>query len=78
MAKRLKPVAVYSSHGIEDPEEQFIAIAEGIDLPLYAFTYAIEMTQFYFEDPSATLDNYQLDHSIVARTHAQSIANLIA
>lgn len=44
VAKRLKPVAVFSSHGIEEPEDQFIAIAEGVDLPIYAFTYAIEMT----------------------------------
>lgn len=54
----IKPVAVFSSHGIQDDGDKFIAIAEGISMPLYAFTYAVEMTQFYFEDPSATLDNY--------------------
>ena len=47
-------------------------------MPLYAFTYGIEMVQFYFEDPTKTLDNFELDHSIVARKHAQTIANLIA
>lgn len=47
-------------------------------MPLYAFTYAIEMIQFYFEDPTETLDNFQLDHSIIARKHAQSIANMLA
>jgi len=26
------------------PEEEFIAIAEGVDMPLYIFTYNIEMT----------------------------------
>jgi hypothetical protein len=75
---KIKPVATYSSHGIDEVEEQFIAIAEGINMPLYAFTYAIDMTQFYFEDPSATLDNFELDHSLVARTHAQTVANIIA
>lgn len=69
---------MYTGHGIESPEDKFIAIAEGTEIPLYAFTYALEMVQFYFEDPSATLDNFQLDHSIIARKHAQTIANLIA
>lgn len=75
----LKPVAVFSSHqGMFDDGEKFVAIAEGINMPLYAFTYAIDMTQFYFEDPSATMDNFELDHSIIARKHAQAVANLIA
>jgi hypothetical protein len=30
--------------------DEFIAIAEGINLPLYIFTYNIEMTQFIFTD----------------------------
>ena len=50
-----------------------VAIAEGMGLPLYAFTYAIEMIQFYHEDPDAftgTNDEVTLDHSIVARHHA--------
>ena len=47
-------------------------------MPLYAFTYGVEMVQFYFEDSSANLDDNLLDHSIVARTHAQTVANLIA
>jgi len=67
---QLRPLAHYTGHGIENHEEKFIAIAEGADMPLYAFTYGIEMIQFYFEDPSATLDNFQLDHSIIARKHA--------
>ena len=63
---------------ITEEDEKYIAIAEGAEMPLYAFTYGIEMIQFYFEDPSATLDNFQLDHSIIARKHAQTVANLIA
>jgi len=27
-------------------DEEFVAIAEGINLPIYVFTYNIEMTQF--------------------------------
>lgn len=36
------------------------------------------MVQFYFEDPSATLDEFLLDHSLIARKHAQTVASLIA
>ena len=69
---------MFTGHGIESDEEKFIAIAEGEEMPIYAFTYGVEMIQFFFEDPSATLDNFMLDHSIIARKHAQTIANLIA
>ena len=58
ITRHLKPLALFTGHGIEDDEEKFIAIAEGTEMPLYAFTYGIEMVQFYFEDPSATLDNF--------------------
>ena len=74
----MRPLALYQSHGIENDSEKFIAIAEGIDMPIYAFTYGIEMIQFYYEDPTASLDNFFLDHSIIARKHAQTLANLIA
>lgn len=73
LKKLLKPVATFSSHKIADQKNEFVAIAEGIGLPLYAFTYAIEMIQFYHEDPDAftgTNDEVTLDHSIVARHHA--------
>ena len=76
--RHLRPLALFTGHGIDEEDEKYIAIAEGAEMPLYAFTYGIEMIQFYFEDPSATLDNFQLDHSIIARKHAQTIANLIA
>lgn len=81
LSKLLKPMATFTSHSIDDEKEQFVAMAEGIGLPLYAFTYAIEMIQFYHEDPDAltgTNDVVTLDHSIVARHHAQEIASLIA
>lgn len=68
--RHLRPLALYTGHGIENEDEKFIAIAEGAEMPIYAFTYGIEMVQFYFEDPTHTLDNFQLDHSIIARKHA--------
>lgn len=74
----MRPLALFTGHGIDKEEDKFIAIAEGTQMPLYAFTYGIELTQFYFEDPTATMDNFQIDHSIIARKHAQTIANLIA
>ena len=73
LKKLLKPIATFSSHTIADQKNEFVAIAEGMGLPLYAFTYAIEMIQFYHEDPDAftgTNDEVTLDHSIVARHHA--------
>ena len=76
--KHLKPLALFTGHGIQEDGEKFIAIAEGAEMPVYAFTYGVEMVQFFFEDPSTTLDNFQLDHSIIARKHAQTVANLIA
>ena len=75
--KFLKPVATYDMD-IADADEQFIAIAEGVDIPLYVFTYQVEMVQFYFEDPSETLDEFLLDHSLIARKHAQAVAGMIA
>ena len=36
-------MATFSSHNIADEKDQFVAMAEGTTLPLYAFTYAIEM-----------------------------------
>lgn len=69
--KRIKPLAVYE-------ETDVIAIAEGVQQPWYAFAYAVEAVQFYFENSTLTLDQNRLDHSIIARTHAQFIANTIA
>lgn len=72
MRRLFKPVAVY------DTDDEFIAIAEGIEIPLYIFTYQVELVQFYFEDPSAALDDFVLDHSLIARKHAQTVAGLMA
>ena len=47
-------------------------------MPVYAFTYQVEMIQFYFEDPSETLDTFLLDHSLIARKHAQAISAIMA
>jgi hypothetical protein len=33
-----------------DANEEFVAIAEGKDIPFYIFTYNIEMTQFIYTD----------------------------
>ena len=38
------------------PAEEFVAIAEGIDLPLYIFTYNVEMTQFVWTDITRSVD----------------------
>lgn len=42
------------------------------------FTYDIEAVQFVFEDATSNLDKFVLDHSLVARKHAQYIAKQIA
>lgn len=72
----LKPLATFVSDSVDS--DRFVAIAEGVDMPIYAFTYGIEVPQFVFEDPTKTADYNALDHTIIARTHAQYIAGLIA
>jgi hypothetical protein len=58
---------------------ELVAIAEGLDLPFYLFTYNVEMTQFISTDLSREPDQQELiDKSIPARHHAQFIANQIA
>ena len=76
--RNLQPIAVYQTHGGEVADDDFVAIMEGKKVPLYAFTYGLEMVQFYFEDSRLNNDETQLDHSIIARKHAQSVASLIA
>jgi len=68
LSKLIKPLATFKSNSEEG--EEFVAIAEGIDMPLYVFTYEVSMTQFYFEDPVWSNDENVLDHSIIARKHA--------
>ena len=43
LTRHLRPLALYTGHGIENDEEKFIAIAEGAEMPIYAFTYGIEL-----------------------------------
>lgn len=63
LSRNLVPLATYS-------DSEFVAIAEAKKVPLYAFTYGLELVQFYFEDSTANLDNNVLDHSLIARKHA--------
>lgn len=59
-----------------DPEEEFVAIAEGLKLPIYIFTYNVEMTQFISTNLMHEPDQTELiDKSIAARHHAQFIAH---
>ena len=60
-------------------ENEFIAIAEGRELPIYIFTYNIEMTQFIYTDLMINPDQVEvIDKSIPARHHAQFISQQIA
>jgi len=79
----IDPIALFRNFNMDgsystDNDKHFIAIAEGKTLPIYMFTYDLEAVQFVFEDPTAALDDYVLDHSLVARTHVQYIAKQIA
>jgi len=40
----------------ENELDELIAIAEGIKVPFYCFTYGLELVQFYFEDATLNLD----------------------
>ena len=61
---------VPTTYNTEDEEQsEFIAIMEGLDLPIYIITYNIEMTQFVFANPVAN-DSDPIDHTIGARDHA--------
>lgn len=58
---------------------EFVAIAEGNDLPLYLFTYNIEMTQFIYTDMMKNDEQVEcIDKSLISRHHAQFIAHQIA
>jgi len=52
-------------------ELEFVAIAEGKELPIYIFTYNVEMTQFVSTDIARQPEQLELiDKSIAARHHA--------
>ena len=60
-------------------ELEFIAIAEGLDLPIYIFTYNIEMTQFVYTDLMMHPEQSQvIDKSILCRHHAQFVSQQVA
>ena len=54
LKRNLQPIAVFQTGGAQSNED-FVAILEGKKVPLYAFTYGVELVQFYFEDK--TLNN---------------------
>jgi len=43
MRRIFKPVAVFDVYHETQSADEFIAIAEGIDIPMYIFTYQVEM-----------------------------------
>lgn len=52
-------------------KEEFVAIAEGRDLPMYIFTYNIEMTQFINTAIEERIEQDEvIDKCIAARHHA--------
>jgi hypothetical protein len=87
LSKILSPIATFEGSGLAENEnfflmeskankeyiekDEFVAIAEGIDIPLYIFTYNIEMTQFVYTDLLSS-DSQQeiIDKSIPARHHS--------
>lgn len=64
---------------VYDKNKEFVAIAEGIDLPIYMFTYNIEMTQFAYTDLMKNPDQEEcIDKTLLSRHHAQFISHQIA
>lgn len=91
LRKAIQPLATFEGSGftydkrdldqpdedrLYDPADEFVAIAEGIDLPVYLFTYNVEMTQFVSTEIMDRDDQEELlDKSIPARHHAQFVAH---
>ena len=69
VATILNPNVPSTSNTEEEEQNEFIAIMEGLDLPIYIITYNIEMTQFVFANPVDT-EYDPIDHTIGARDHA--------
>lgn len=58
---------------------EFVAVAEGTDLPLYIFTYNIEMAQFSYTDTMKSVDQEEcLDKTILSHHHSQFVSHQIA
>jgi len=56
---------------VYDPKSEFVAIAEGINLPMYLFTYNLEMTQFVYTDMMKNPEQDEcIDKSLLSRHHA--------
>lgn len=91
LSKILSPIATFEGSALAENEnfflteskankeyrdrDEFVAIAEGKEIPLYIFTYNIEMTQFVYTDLLSSTDQQEiLDKSIPARHHCQFIS----
>lgn len=56
-------------------KDEFVAILESLDIPLYFILYDVSYSQFVFSERYFSESGKQLvDHSIASRTHAQFIA----
>ena len=94
LGKWFNPIATFKDSGNADAsinfqtpkeelpynsEEEFVAIAEANDIPMYIFTYNVEMTQFVYTDIMVSENQEEIiDKSIPARHHAQFISAQIA
>lgn len=59
-----------------DDAEEFVAIAEGRDYPIYMFTYNVEMTQFVHTAIEDRIEQDEvIDKCIAARHHAQFVSH---
>lgn len=95
LSKILSPIATFDGSALAENQnffgteskanqdymdrDEFVAIAEGIEIPLYIFTYNIEMTQFVYTDLLKNPNQQEIiDKSIPARHHSQFISQQIA
>lgn len=94
LKKYLQPIATFEGSGYipqdhinvvideEDnyrDEREFVAIAEGRDIPVYVVTYNIEMTQFTHTAIENRIEQDEIiDKCIAARHHAQFVSHQIA
>ena len=67
LRKRFQVIATFLTEDKKDNE--FIAIMEALDFPVYIITYNIEMTQFIFARMPYTSED-PIDHSAASRKHA--------
>ena len=73
--QRYQIVATFKTSALPDApltivdEEEYIAILESTNFPLYFITYEIDYTQFVYSNPISNPDQ-PIDHSIASRKHA--------